>query len=43
VAQEALRTGRGVAELVEEMGLMTRAELAEVLRPEVLTAPRQIA
>jgi aspartate ammonia-lyase len=42
VAQEALRTGRGVAELVEEMGLMTRAELAEVLRPEVLTAPRQL-
>ena len=33
----------GVAELVEEMGLMTRAELDEVLRPEVLTAPRKIA
>jgi aspartate ammonia-lyase len=43
VAQEALRTGRGVAELVEEMGLMTQAELAEVLRPEVLTAPRKLA
>jgi len=43
VAQEALRTGRGVAELVEEMGLMTREELETVLRPEVLTAPRQIA
>ena len=42
VAQEALRTGRGVAELVEEMGLMTREELDSVLRPEVLTAPRKI-
>jgi aspartate ammonia-lyase len=42
VAQEALRTGRGVAELVEEMGLMTREELETVLRPEVLTAPRQM-
>lgn len=41
VAQEALRTGRGVAELVEEMGLMSRAELDALLRPEVLTAPRR--
>ncbi|MBU1237685.1 MAG: aspartate ammonia-lyase [Gammaproteobacteria bacterium] len=41
VAQEALRTGRGVAELVEEMGLMSREELDAVLRPEVLTAPRR--
>jgi aspartate ammonia-lyase len=41
VAQEALRTGRGVAELVEEMGLMERAELDKVLAPEVLTAPRR--
>jgi len=42
VAQEALRTGRGVAELVEEMGLMARAELDAVLAPEVLTAPRRM-
>jgi aspartate ammonia-lyase len=42
VAQEALRTGRGVAELVEEMGLMGRAELDAVLAPEVLTAPRRM-
>jgi aspartate ammonia-lyase len=41
VAQEALRTGRGVAELVEEMGLMGREELAQVLSPAVLTAPRR--
>ncbi|MFC5300269.1 aspartate ammonia-lyase [Azospira restricta] len=43
VAQEALATGRGVAELVEEMGLMTREELDRVLRPEVLTAPSALA
>ncbi|UCV04361.1 aspartate ammonia-lyase [Dechloromonas denitrificans] len=42
VAQEALRTGRGVAELVEEMGLMDGATLAAVLAPEVLTAPRRM-
>ena len=42
VAQEALRTGRGVAELVEEMGLMGRAELDAVLAPAVLTAPRRM-
>jgi aspartate ammonia-lyase len=41
VAQEALRTGRGVAELVLEMGLMDKASLEAVLRPEVLTAPRR--
>lgn len=41
VAQEALRTGRGVAELVEEMGLMGREELDAVLSPAVLTAPRR--
>lgn len=39
VAQEALRSGRGVAELVLEMGLMRADELEKVLRPEVLTAP----
>ncbi len=41
VAQEALRSGRGVAELVEEMGLMSRADLDALLAPEVLTAPRR--
>ena len=42
VAQEALRSGRGVAELVEEMGLMARADLDAMLAPEVLTAPRRM-
>lgn len=43
VALEALRSGRGVAELVEEMGLMEHAELEAVLAPGVLTAPRRHA
>jgi aspartate ammonia-lyase len=41
VAREALRTGRGVAELVLEMGLMEKDALEAILRPEVLTAPRK--
>jgi aspartate ammonia-lyase len=40
VALEALRTGRGVAELVLEKGLMDRRQLDAALRPEVLTHPR---
>src|SRR5574337_705671 len=36
VAQEAHRSGRGIAEVVLEKGLMTKEQLAEVLRPEVL-------
>ncbi len=40
IAQEALRTGRGVAELVLEMGLLDQTTLDEVLRVETLTRPR---
>ncbi|MFE1082869.1 aspartate ammonia-lyase [Brevibacterium sediminis] len=36
IAQEALKTGRGVAELVLEHGLMTASELERLLRPERL-------
>jgi aspartate ammonia-lyase len=36
IAAEALRTGRGVAELVLERRLMSEAELAALLRPEML-------
>ncbi|MGJ9403841.1 aspartate ammonia-lyase [Arthrobacter sp. KK5.5] len=36
IALEALTTGRGVAELVLERGLLTEAELAELLQPERL-------
>lgn len=40
-AREALRSGRTVAELVLEKGLMDQHALDRVLRPEVLTAPIQ--
>ena len=39
VAREALATGGNVADIVIARGLMTKAELDEVLRPEVLTRP----
>jgi aspartate ammonia-lyase len=39
IAQEALATGRRVYDLVLERGLMSRAQLDEVMRPEVLTQP----
>ena len=42
VAAEAFRSGRGVAEVVIERGLMSPEQLAEVLRPEVLTRPQVI-
>jgi aspartate ammonia-lyase len=41
VAREALRTGRSVADLVLEMGLLDQATLDSILRPNVLTAPRK--
>lgn len=40
VAQEALRTGKGIAELVLEMGLMDKADLEAALQPDVLTRPQ---
>ena len=40
-AREALRSGRSVAELVLEKGLMDKDALEQVLRPDVLTAPRR--
>jgi aspartate ammonia-lyase len=42
VAQEALATGRGVAELVLEKKLLSKEKLDEILRPDVLTRPRPI-
>ena len=41
-AREALRTGRSVAELVLEKGLMAQDTLDTVLRADVLTAPRAV-
>lgn len=43
VALEAHVSGRGVAELVLEKGLMTREKLDAVLRPELLTKPQPLA
>ncbi len=40
VAQEALRTGRSVADLVLERQLLTKEQLGVLLRPELLTQPR---
>ena len=40
VAKEAHATGKGVAEIVLEQGLLTKEQLDEILRPEVLTQPR---
>lgn len=42
IAKTALKTGRRVDELVLEKGLLSEKQLAEILRPEVLTQPRRI-
>lgn len=39
VAQEALRTGRSVADLILEKRLLSKEQLREILRPESLTRP----
>jgi aspartate ammonia-lyase len=40
VAQEAYATGRSVYELVLDKGWLSKAELDEILKPEMLTRPR---
>jgi aspartate ammonia-lyase len=40
IAQEALATGQSVYDLALSKGLLTRAQLDNILRPEVLTQPR---
>ena len=40
IAQKAQATGRGVAALVLEEGLLSPAELEDILRPEKMTRPR---
>lgn len=42
IAQEALESGRGVAELVLERKLITKTQLDMILKPENLTHPRAI-
>ena len=39
LAAEALRTGRGVVELVREQGLLSEEEIARVLSPERMASP----
>ena len=41
VAKEASETGRSVYDLVLEKDWMSKAQLDDVLRPEVLTQPRE--
>ena len=43
VAQEAHATGGSVSAIVLQRGLLTQAQLTEILRPEVLTRPRPLA
>jgi aspartate ammonia-lyase len=40
VAKEAYASGQSVAEIVLAKGLLTQAQLDDILRPEVLTQPR---
>jgi aspartate ammonia-lyase len=42
IARKAQAMGRGVAELVLEEGLLSPAQLADILRPENMTRPRRI-
>lgn len=42
VAKEAYSTNKSVTEIVLERGLLTKEELDEILKPEVLTRPRWI-
>jgi aspartate ammonia-lyase len=42
IAKEALKTGRNVYDLVLKKGVLTRAQLDEMLRPENMTDPREI-
>ena len=43
VAAEAHATGKGVSEIVLAKGLMSKERLDEILRPEVLTCPQELA
>ena len=42
IAKLALESGRGVLELVREEGLLDEAQLADILRPENMIAPRAL-
>src|ERR1700758_2980252 len=42
VAREALASGRSVAEIVVEKGLLSQTQLDEILQPAMLTRPRKV-
>jgi aspartate ammonia-lyase len=42
IAKEALQTGRPIYDLVLEKGLMSKEQLNEMLKPENMTAPREL-
>ncbi|WP_079054377.1 hypothetical protein, partial [Streptomyces graminilatus] len=42
IAKEALVSGRGVAELVLEKGLLPAERLTELLRPEIVAGSGQV-
>jgi aspartate ammonia-lyase len=41
LAAEALRTGKGIVELVREKGVLTEDQLREVLDPAAMTGVRR--
>lgn len=43
IAKSALSSGRGVFEVVLERGVLTRAQLDEILNPAAMTTPRSVS
>ena len=43
IAKTALETGRGVFDVVLERGVLTRAQLDDILNPAAMTAPRTVS
>jgi len=43
IAKTALSTGRGVFDVVLERGVLTRAQLDEILNPAAMTTPRSVS
>lgn len=43
IAKDALESGRGVFDIVLERGVLTRAQLDEILNPAAMTAPRSVS
>jgi aspartate ammonia-lyase len=41
LAAEAMRTGRGILELIREKKVLSEAELAKVFNPEAMTGAKQ--